>query len=60
VTCKIEEKILPQYWTANYITVIGNIAMYIAGFVFLYTQGVSFSSDDYPPSWIFFFAAVCL
>ena len=60
VTSKVEQNVIPQNWTANYVTVIGNIGMYMAGFTFVYTQGVSFEPDEYPPSWIFFMAAFCL
>lgn len=37
VTCHIEKNLIPQSWTANSVTVLGNMAMYIIGVYAIYT-----------------------
>ena len=55
------EKALPNYWTANTVTVLGNLALPIAGMITLYHAGPKYhvdGKDDTPlPSWIFFMSA---
>lgn len=55
------EKALPNYWTANTITVLGNLALPIAGMITLYQAGPKYHADgkdDTPmPPWVFFMCA---
>ena len=56
VTCHIEGKILPQHWTANTVTIVGNIPMIVTGITAIIQGGVSYSSDEHPelPRWVFY------
>ena len=63
VTPIIEQNILPQWWSANTVTVIGNIPLFIAGGTALYYGGPRFHEvegepklDPLPP-WVIFFGA---
>jgi hypothetical protein len=47
VTCHIEEKIIPQWFTANAITIMGNIPMIVAGVLAIRSGGVSYHMDEY-------------
>ena len=59
VTCHIEEKIIPQHWTANSITILGNIPMVITGIVAISYGGVSYHTDEHEelPRWVFLLCA---
>ena len=57
VTCHIEQNIIPQNWTANSVTVMGNLILYIIGPFVIYTQGVSYTREEPCPSWVFYLAA---
>lgn len=37
VTCIIEKNLIPQNWTANSVTIVGNMMMYLIGIMTLYT-----------------------
>jgi hypothetical protein len=57
------EKLIPSNWTANAVTVVGNLACPIAGMICIYNAGVQYHTDEKDleprilPSWAFFMAA---
>ena len=61
VTCHIEENIIPKSFSANAITILGNIPMIFAGIIAIYSGGVSYHLDEYTglPSWAFALGAAC-
>ena len=57
VTCHIEQA-LPNSWSANTFTVIGNIGMYVAGVIALIQGGPAYGNEM--PSWVYYFAAAAI
>ena len=40
----------PSNWTANALTVIGNLTMPVAGMIFIYLGGTGFQQDEKDPN----------
>lgn len=61
VTCHIEGKIIPQTWTANTLTIIGNIPMILLGLLVIYEGGVSYDDKFHQdlPRYLYFLSAFC-
>ena len=63
VTTLIEKHILPQSWSANCVTFIGNMLMPISGVLALYYGGFRFHEEEGMPkleplpTWVIFFGA---
>jgi phosphatidylglycerophosphate synthase len=63
VTCWVEQKLLPQWWSPNAITVIGNLPLLIAGVMAVCVGGTRFHDDEKLgkveplPSWALLFGA---
>jgi hypothetical protein len=63
LTNKIEERILPQDWSANKITMVGNSLPYISTIITFYYGGLRFheevGQEPLPviPAWVILFAA---
>jgi|TARA_B110001450_G_C17442844_1_gene408654 hypothetical protein len=55
------EKAIPQCYTANFITFVGNIPMFICTSMALYYGGLNYHDPTiFLPSWLFIFAAFCV
>ena len=57
VTCHIESA-LPNSWSANTFTVLGNIPLYFAGITALVVGGTKYNIEM--PSWVYYLAAVAV
>jgi hypothetical protein len=57
VTTHVERR-LPANWTANTVTIIGNLGMVTAGLVAICFGGLSYDKAEEPlPRWVFGLAA---
>lgn len=55
------EKAIPSCYTANFITFVGNIPMFICSSMGLYYGGFSYHDPNiFLPQWLFIFSALCL
>ena len=55
------EKAIPAYYTANFVTVVGNIPMFICSSMALYYGGLNYHDPNvFLPSWLFIFGAFCV
>ena len=59
VTSYIEKYILPPNWTSNTLALIGHFYMPLAGLIAILNGGLNFTEVNMP-SWVFFFAALCV
>mmetsp|Transcript_9364 Transcript_9364/g.15801 ORF Transcript_9364/g.15801 Transcript_9364/m.15801 type:complete len:415 (+) Transcript_9364:39-1283(+) len=66
VTIHIERSCMPQWWTANTFTILGNTMLFVAGGLCMYFGGLSYTlnedgsekaDDEYLPKWCFYFSA---
>jgi len=65
VTCHLENGILPDWWSPNVFTFMGNAGPFIAGLVAIYHGGMKYhkepgtpiEEDYFLPSWVLFLAA---
>jgi phosphatidylglycerophosphate synthase len=59
VTTHVEKR-LPASWTANTVTIIGNIGMVLAGSVAIAVGGLKYHDTTDMPRWVFALAAICI
>lgn len=57
VTCHIEQA-LPNSWSANAFTILGNTPLYIAGMIALSEGGTAYGIEM--PSWVYYVAAAAV
>lgn len=60
VTIWIEKHVIPQHWSPNSITAIGNLGVFVASFIFWQYGGNSYSDGTELPRWLFFLAAFAI